>query len=396
MRFVYHHRTQGRGGEGVHIAHVVRALEADGHSVTLVSPPGVEPLREAGTPPLDKSDVRVGGLGRFWRWVSRHWPQLGFEVLEIAYNAYAALRLRPLLRRAPGVVLYERYAFFLFLSTWLAKRRGMTVLLEVNEVAGVPRARGLVMEGLARRLERNTFRRADAVLAVSSFLADEVARRGARDGRVHVIPNAVDAVGAGAQDRARTRAALGLGTNTVIGFLGWFDRWDRLDLLVDVFATLHRARPETHLLLVGDGPVAADVRAEVGRRGLQQAVTLTGPVPRRDVARHLAAMDIGVLPASNAFGSPIALFEMMAAGRAVVAPDLAPIRDVVEHGVTGWIVPHADPDALRAALDHLAGSASLRDRLGVAGQALVAAEHTWAANARRIAEIARRCQGGPR
>ena len=242
MRFVYHHRTQGRGGEGIHIAHVVHALEAAGHHVLVMSPPGVDPLETAGMAPVDKSVTRVTGLSRVWRWVSRHCPQVGFELLEIAYNLYAAVQLGPRLSGDSDVVFYERYAFFLFLSTWLAKRRGLTVVLEVNEVAGVQRARGLVMKRIARRFERGTFRRADAVLVVSSFLAEEVGRRGARDGRVHVIPNAVDApVRVAGSERARMREALGLTRNTVIGFLGWFDRWDRLDMLVEVFASVYRS-----------------------------------------------------------------------------------------------------------------------------------------------------------
>jgi glycosyltransferase involved in cell wall biosynthesis len=393
--FVYHHRTQGRGGEGVHISHVVRALEAAGHPVEVVSPPAVDPLRTAGLAPVDKSETRVSGLGRVWRWISRHSPQVGFEALEIGYNLYAAARLRRVLpRQAGGSVFYERYAFFLSLSSWLAKRRGMVVMLEVNEVAGVQRARGLVLERLARWIERTSFRRADAVLVVSSFLADEVRRRGGREGRVHVIPNAVEAAAPAAPGRGAIRQTLGLNGSVVIGFVGWFDRWDRLDLLVEVFHALHRRRPEARLLLVGDGPVAGPLRSEISRRGLDRAVVLTGPVPRPDVARHLEAMDIGVLPSSNAFGSPIALFEMMAAGKPVVAPDVAPVLDVLEPGVTGLVVPLGDREALGAALDRLVADAALRERLGAAAREKIAANHTWAANARRIIAIADDCLGG--
>jgi glycosyltransferase involved in cell wall biosynthesis len=211
---------------------------------------------------------------------------------------------------------------------------------------------------------------------------------------VHVIPNAVPEVPADAAGRAETRAALALDGRTVIGFLGWFDRWDRLDLLVEVFAALHRGRPDAHLLLVGDGPVAADLRADIGRRGLEGAVTITGAVARADVPRYLAAMDIGVLPSSNEFGSPIALFEMMAAGKPVVAPDVAPVRDVLADGETGLVVPRGDPDALRQALGRLTADPSLRDRIGTAARRRVAAAHTWSANARRIAGIAAACRGG--
>ena len=378
----------------MHIAHVVRALEAAGHEVVVISPPGVDPLETAGVAPVDKSDAPVSGLSRLWKWVSRRCPQFVFELLEMAYNVFAALRLHRVLPRDRDVVFYERYAFFLCLSTWLAKRRGLTIVLEVNEVAGVQRARGLVMVGIACRIERATFRRADAVLVVSSFLADEVRRRGARCERVHVIPNAVDAVTlARSSERGRTRDALGLCRSTVIGFLGWFDQWDRLDLLIDVFARLHGIRADARLLLVGDGPVVHALRADITRRGLDDAVILAGPVSRGNVPRYLDAMDIGVLPSSNAFGSPIALFEMMAAGKPVVVPDVGPVLDVVEDGGTGLVVPLGDRERLEAALDLLLVDAEMRERLGAAARERIEAKHTWAANAGRIVDIARRCGG---
>lgn len=390
MEFVYHHRTQGRGGEGVHIASLIRALESAGHEVTLVSPPGVDPLRTAGATPVDKGAAALHGIQRLWRWVSRHTPQLAFEALELAYNAYAAWRLRPVLSGRRGAVFYERYAFFLAAGGWLARRRGHPVILEVNEVAGEARARGQVMVPLARWIEGHVFRRADALLCVSSFLAEEARRRGARAEGVHVVPNAIDPrVFTAGETAVEVRKRYGLDGSVVAGFLGWFDRWDRLDLLVDVAGELREQHPELRILLVGDGPAAEELRRAVTAAGLQGKVVLTGAIPRRDVPRHIAAMDIGVLPDSNRFGSPIVLFEMMAMGKAVVAPDIAPIRDVLQDGVTGRIIPPGDREALRRVLRELLGDREAREALGARARERVMAEHTWDANARRVLAVAR-------
>ena len=73
-------------------------------------------------------------------------------------------------------------------------------------------------------------------------------------------------------------------------------------------------------------------------------------MPRDDVPAYIDAMDICVLPDSNAFGSPIALFEFMAMGKPCVVPDLGPMRDVIEDNATGIMFPHGDYAALEKAL----------------------------------------------
>ena len=64
LRVLYHHRTQGRGAEGLHVASIVRALQAQGHQVTVVSPPGIDPLDPASSAPVDKAAVKTREAAR--------------------------------------------------------------------------------------------------------------------------------------------------------------------------------------------------------------------------------------------------------------------------------------------------------------------------------------------
>jgi len=379
----------GRSSQAMHIRSLVEALKADGHEVTIVSPPGVDPLKAAGLMPFLRKGDRANGFQRIWKYISCECPQFVFEVFELLYNLFLPFRLLPILWRQPDAVLYERHAYFMFMGVLLGKWLRRPVVLEVNELAGFKRARGLIMERLARRIDAWVFSRASHILCVSRVLADEVQQRGAHGERVHVLPNAIDAnrfqgLGPGRSLRAR----LGLEGSIVIGHVGLFYQWDRLDVLIEVVKSIRDRHPAIKVLLVGDGPEMENLKHTARRLGMESAVILPGPVPRDDVPAYIDAMDICVLPDSNAFGSPIALFEFMAMGKPCVVPDLGPMRDVLEDNVTGIMFPHADYPALRKALLRFVEDPALRIQIGARAKQTVFKRHTWAANARFVVQLA--------
>lgn len=389
MKFLYHHRTLGRGGEGVHIASMVRALDTLGHTTSVASPSGVDPLNMAGASPLDKGKSQVRGINRIWKFVSCWVPNIVFEILEISYNVVVLFRLGPILKRCHQDVYYERYAFFMFMGVLLAKYCGWPVLLEVNEVVGVQRARKQVLVPVSQWIEKLVFQKADVIFTVSSFLKEEVLKRGGKPGAVHVIPNAVDAqVIESTETGEQIRKRYQFDCHIVVGFAGWFDAWDRLDLLIDVIRDVHKEFPHVRLMLVGNGPVVDGLTEQIRANKLEEVVFLTGPVPRSQMLSYIAAMDICVLPDSNVFGSPIVLFEFMGMGKAVIAPDLLPIRDVIENGQDGLIVQRGDPYSLRQALSLLLGDSALRIALGERARRKVLDQHTWHENGKRVERFA--------
>jgi glycosyltransferase involved in cell wall biosynthesis len=277
----------------------------------------------------------------------------------------------------------------MFMGVLLGKWLKRPVVLEVNELAGFTRARGLIMERLARKIDAWVFSRANHILCVSRVLADEARQRGARSERVHVLPNAID------PNRFRSprpdqslRSRLGLEGSIVIGHVGLFYRWDRLDALIEAVKSLHAGHPEMKLLLVGDGPEMEDLKQTAVLLGMESEVVFPGPVTRDEVPAYIDAMDICVLPDSNAFGSPIALFEFMAMGKPCIVPDLGPMRDVIDDGVTGLMFSRGDYGALKKALLMLVEDSVLRNQLGARAKQVVFDTHTWAANARFVVQLA--------
>jgi glycosyltransferase involved in cell wall biosynthesis len=390
LNILYHHRTQGRGAEGVHITSIVNALQAMGHRVTVVSPPGVDPMDPKHSMPVDKAKVQTGGLQSVWKWISKHLPNALFELAEIAYNVPAWWRLRRVMATQKFDLIYERYAFYLVAGAVTARSHGIPFVLEANEVSGIEhRARKQSYPWLCSRFERFLFARCTSVHTVSSHLKKRILRQGIEAARVHVVPNAfnIDKV-KGQVRKPELARQYGLEGKTVFGFVGWFDHWDRLDLLINVFADLLPRHPDARLLLIGDGPVTPSLRERARERGVQDKVVFTGAVPRQQVFDYISLLDIAVLPHSNDFGSPVVMFEFMGLRIPVVAPRLEPILDVQRDNETALLFEPLNREQCMVAIERLLKSPELRTRLTDQAWAQLVAEHTWHRNASHILESA--------
>lgn len=159
------------------------------------------------------------------------------------------------------------------------------------------------------------------------------------------------------------------GASLVFGAVGRLQAVkDQLNL-VRAFAhwrsTGSESAAQARLVLVGDGPLRAQVEAEIAAAGLAQHVCLAGA--RNDVPAWMAAMDGFVLP-SQAEGISNTLLEAMACALPVVATDVGGNGELVVDGETGFLVPPNDPAALAAAMGRLAGDEQMRRRMALAGR----------------------------
>ncbi len=118
-----------------------------------------------------------------------------------------------------------------------------------------------------------------------------------------------------------------------------------------------------------------------------ERVVFSGAVPREEVPDHVAAMDVAVQPDVTDYASPIKLFEYLAMGKAVVAPDKPNIREVVADGQEALLVPPGSAAAMAEALARLHRDAALRRTLGARAARLVSERaYHWEGNARRVLE----------
>lgn len=267
-----------------------------------------------------------------------------------------------------------------------AARAGVPLVLDDCSPPGEEMAFG---QGLPPFVTESSFRAqaatARALVVSSQSLAEVLDQMCETAGKIHVVPNGVYKQVFAEGDVTAVRRELCLEDAVVLGFVGSFQIWHRVDLLLEAFAA---ASKETRLglLLVGDGPERHSALSAAARLGVSNRVRSPGAVPAADVPRLLSACDIGVLPGSNSYGHPMKLVEYAAAGIPAVAPDLPPVREVLRPDVTGLTFPPGDAGALASALVRLATDPALRWLLGDAAKASVL-ESSWEARARALALV---------
>ncbi|HED36282.1 MAG TPA: glycosyltransferase, partial [Gammaproteobacteria bacterium] len=278
-----------------------------------------------------------------------------------------------------------RYAFYMISGAIKAKKYNIPLILEANEVNGIEdRARIQSFPALCNYFERFLFERCTSIHTVSSYLKNMIVSQGINKNIVEVIPNAIDPHKfSGVKDPGNLRRELKLDNKFVIGFAGWFDNWDRLDLLVEVYSKLKSKHENLALLLVGDGAVLSHVRDQVSTMDLHDVV-LTGAVTRDKVHQYISLLDIAVFTHSNDFGSPVVMFEFMGLKIPVVAPDLLPITDVMKDATTASIFERLNMEQYQRKIDELIQDQTLRDNLADNAYKLLMTHHTWSKNAEKI------------
>jgi len=386
MNILYHHRTQGTGAEGVHIAYIIKGFRELGYIVRVVSPADTEPLKTAGKNPYREKE---GFKSRSLDWLSRNLPQFLFELLELGYNAAAYLKLRKVLKNQPIQFMYERYAFFNFAGAYLAGRFRIPLAVEVNEIAGHKRIRQQCFIALAQAIEKYIFDRAAAIFVVSDFLKEEIEKLGVPVEKIFVIPNAVDPNHFSPRVfNNEIKKKFGISEETVVfGFTGWFVTWHNLELLVEVFSRVAKTHPQILLLLVGDGVLKENLKSLARAMNVADKIIFPGAISYQEIPQYIALMDICVIPGSNEYRSPIKLFEYMAMAKAVVAPRLKPIESIITDGEDGLLFQPDNADSLREAFNRLLCEPRQRKFIGINARTKIEDNHTWLNNAMRIVRI---------
>lgn len=209
----------------------------------------------------------------------------------------------------------------------------------------------------------------DARIAISPFVKRYVAKdTGVKESSIDVVYNCSDvSVYDRAFDEAAMRADVGVTEDqTVVLCLGVLNPQKRTSIFVDLAIEIAPERPETVFLLAGLGNLRETFEARIAAAGLEERIRFLGH--RHDVPELLSVTDLLVFPAANeGFGR--AMTEAMSSSVPVVAFDSGACGDVIEDGVSGFVVEDEDVPALVARSLELIDDPAKRARMGAAGLA---------------------------
>lgn len=377
------------GPRRLKVLHVITRFEAGAGGNTLLSATGMDPGRYevwvAGVPGGDLwQQARASGV--------RTAEIRGFRHVLTPADILVLWRLIRLIRRERFAVVHTHSAKGGFLGRTAARLCHTPVVVHTFHGVSFHEHMSRLRRALYVRLERATGRFTHHFLAVAPRLAEEVVReRLAPPGRVQVLPSAVelDRIPPGFDPAARH--ALGADPGTpLVGTVGRIDTQKAPLDFVRMAAAVRAAHPETSFVIIGDGPLAEDVRRLAAERGVE--VALVGHRP--DAAALTAGLDVFVMP-SLYEGLGRALTEALAAARPVVATAVNGVPDLVEHGASGLLTAPGEPENLARAvcwlLDHPVEAAAM----GAQGRERVRAHFTPQAMCAGLDACYRRLLGAP-
>lgn len=315
-----------------------------------------------------KTDERMGNLHvhRF-----RYAPQ-GME--KLAYDG-------GLLRRIKANPLYALLLPAFLVSQWwslrsIVKRHDIGLVHAhwiipqgiVAVAAGIPfvvTSHGGDLFALKGRvlgaLKRWVLNRASLITVVSTPMREECLRMGVDEGKIRVLPMGVDTTSLFTPPPAdKPRSGL--------LYVGRLVEKKGVSVLINALAGVKRAGVDCRLTIVGDGPDRSELQQLAERLGVSELINWLGALSNKSLPAIYRSAEVFILPSiisrdGDQEGLGLVTVEAMACGCPVIASSLPAVKDVVEHGTNGLLVPPGDVDALADAICKLVRDGKFRNTL---------------------------------
>jgi len=385
MKILYHHRTLGDGAEGIHIEEMVNAFRKLGHEVKIVSPIG------------DQTNVNTPKVAAFIR-IKHLIPKFFYEIPEVAYNLYGYHLLQKAITFFKPDFIYDRYITFNASSILAGKRYKIPVILEVNSPLAMERIQQkdekLYLKRLASNFERWICANSDKTVVVSTPLKDYLVSVGVPGSKVVVMPNGVNLRKFKPMEKNRKlmRQLNIHENNIVIGFVGILRPWHGIDLLLKTFYNVTKKIDNIYLLIVGEGPIKDEIEEQIRGYGLTKKVAVTGRVPHGKVPDYISLFDIAVSPKATFYASPMKILEYMAQEKAVIAPRMRNIEDIILDEKDGILFEPDNATSLQNAILKFLHDPQLRSSLEKAARSKIEGYYKWEDNAQKVIDLIEKLQ----
>ncbi len=172
----------------------------------------------------------------------------------------------------------------------------------------------------------------------------------------------------------------------MLGFTGFMRDWHGLERVVELLA--RHSEKVIHFLVVGDGPARKGLEKTARSLGVESSLTITGLVDRDHIIDFICAYDIALQPDVVSYASPLKIFEYLALGHAIVAPDSENIREILGDKVNALLFNTEVNGSFNDSIECLADNDNLRLSLGTAAKDLITEKgYTWIENAKKVERL---------
>jgi len=313
MKILYHHRIASKDGQFVHVEELTNAFIEQGHELKFVAPS----LNE-------NSDF--GHDGGIVTKLKKSLPRALYELLELSYSFWIFIKLVIAIKQFKPEFIYERYNLYQPAGVWVSKLFNIPLVLEVNAPLVYERSTysGLSLTRFAKWIENYTWKNATHVLPVTDVLADHLRKAGVNKKSITVIHNGVT------QQFIDKMLSKPINTDKkeiVIGFTGFIHPWHGMDKAIRAIA--HHKELPLKLVCVGDGKILPELKSLAAELGITDKIEFVGLVTRDKVLNYVEQFDIALQPDVTAYASPLKMFEYMAVGSVIIAPDSPNIREIL-------------------------------------------------------------------
>jgi glycosyltransferase involved in cell wall biosynthesis len=317
-------------------------------------------------------------------------PKLIWESLKdislLRFDKALLLELEEQILNFQPDIIYERVTYLQSSGIRAAQKMGVKHIAEFN--APYPEERisfsgKTLLLAKAKNVEREILMNTYGASVVSSVLKHHLVKVcPSAKNKIKVIPNAVSPITSPIYSD-ESQPYQFLKNELVIGFVGSIFPYHGVDVLISAFAKLNQKGAK--LLIVGDGMILNEMKALAEKTGVKDQVIFTGSVPHEAVPSFIELMDICCMAKSNWYGSPVKIFEYGLLQKAILAPDVIPVRDVMTESDAVLVNPMEED--VHAGLKKLIEDESFRKEIAQNWHKKVMENYTWNNAAKTTLEL---------
>ncbi|MDB0025391.1 glycosyltransferase family 4 protein [Flavobacteriales bacterium] len=385
MRILYYSphpnlRIEDQAGYGTHMREMISAFKGLGHEVHILIAG-----RQTITDDIVKNCQRQNFSSK--KFLKTLIPSLIWETIKdlqlVKIDRTNKFQLTQLVAEFNPDIIYERSHYGMVSGVSVAMAQGIHHVLEVNSPNVDERIKlsgKSLLTQRASRKDRWAFAHTDHVLTVSTHLAEylEITHISKK---WSTTPNAIHP---GQQEESELdlqRGAFNLDDAAVLlGFVGSIFPWHGVDLIIEAVAQLRQRGRNVQAMVVGDGNIREELEALAESCRITDEIQFIGSVTQRDTFAHTDLCDILIMPKSNAYGSPVKIFEYALAGKPCIVPNTSPVMEVFEHEQDGWVV-ESSLNAIVSAIEFILDSPEKAEQCAKHWHNKVISKHTWRNNA---------------